>query len=126
MTTPTLKWTATSGQHIEFCVYADYELDRQGRRRKSGYKEVVIDARIDGNGVIGDLREMSGHPTAVATFGRIGLDQAKYDTLSQAIDAAEESIADHNAAIDAHADALDAVDAESRRIESVMQYGDGR
>jgi hypothetical protein len=105
----TINWTTATGTAIEINVSTDYLLNSQGVRKTSGEMEVVITAKVNGerHSTIGGIQSVTGHPTCVAQIGNIGLTTDNLALITAAIDAAESSIADHNAAIEAHADSLD-------------------
>ena len=120
----TIEWTAGNGQAVRFVIAAKYELDSQGREKTAGRKEVDVTATVGGQIQFGGYLQSVDHPVAVAKFGCIGLTQANCDRVSAAIETAEESIREHNAACDAHESTLDAVTAEGDRITAAMACGE--
>lgn len=112
----TINWTTGDGRKVEMTISAEFELDSQGRRKSHGRKEVVVVATLDGQRVSGDEVVKTSHPVAVAKFGTLGINQVNYDRYLAAEAAVEAEVAAHDATIDSHVRALDAVTAESNRI----------
>ena len=121
----TIEWTAGTGAKIEVNVSVGFELNRQGVRKESGRKVVIVTAKINGadhfcpQGV-----QPVKHPVAVAMLGQIGLTAANRDRIEEAIEAAELEIESHNAACDKHEASLNAVDAKSAAITKSMSHGE--
>lgn len=113
----TVNWTAGNGSEIQITVESAFELYADGTRREDGRKTVEITATVDGKEVDHHWVQKTNHPVAVAKLGPIGMTQANYDRLMAAIEAVESEIADHNAAYDAHANALDAISDSGRKIQ---------
>lgn len=105
----TTNWTTAAGLAIAITVATGYGLNRQGVRKTKGYREVIIEATIDGKkqSTIGGLQTITGHATCVAKIGNIGLTADRLAPIADAIAAAQSEIAAHNAEIDARAAGLD-------------------
>lgn len=121
----TIEWTAGTGARIEVSVSVGFELNRQGVRKESGRKVVIVTAKVDGadhfcpQGI-----QPASHPVAVAMLGQIGLTAANRDRIEEATEAAELEIDSHNAACDKHEASLNAVDAKSAAITKSMSHGE--
>ncbi len=117
-----ITWQASTGQTIAVTVEAQFGLTLNGRRKTTGRKSVSLTVQVDGVAAQthGGLQMVSGHPTAVARIGTIGLSEANCKLVRAAIDEVEASIAEHNDACDAHADMLEGVSDETTRIEREM------
>jgi hypothetical protein len=121
----TINWTAGTGAKIEVSVATGFELNRQGIRKESGRKVVIITAKVNGKDHFCPMGlQATNHPVAVAKLGDIGMIKANYDLVKAAVNAAELQIAAHNAALDAHEDKLNAVDAKSAAITKTMSHGE--
>jgi len=123
----TINWTAGTGAKIEVSVTTGFELNRQGVRKESGRKVVIVTATVNGEAHDCSRGVMPvKHPVAVAMLGQIGLTAANRDRVEEAIEVAESEIESHNAACDAHEANLDAVDAKSATLTKAMSYGESR
>ena len=121
----TINWTAGTGAKIEVNVSVGFELNRQGVRKESGQKVVIVTANVNGADHFCPMGlQKTNHPVAVAKLGQIGLTAANRDRIEEAIEAAELEIESHNAALDAHEDKLNAVDAKSAEIAKSMSHGE--
>lgn len=121
----TIEWTAGTGAKIEVSVSVGFELNRQGVRKESGRKVVIVTAKINGADHFCPMGlQKTNHPVAVAKLGDIGLVKANYERVAAAITAAESEIESHNAALDAHEDKLNAVDSKSAAITKTMSHGE--
>ena len=121
----TINWTAGNGAEISVSVTAAFELNRQGIRKTTGRKVIVLTATINGKSHACPLGlQPVKHPVAVAKIGDIGLTQANYDRVRAAIAEVEQTIESHNAACDAHEDKLMAVDTVSAAITRKMSAGE--
>ena len=121
----TIEWTAGTGAKIEVSVSVGFELNRQGVRKESGRKIVIVTAKINGadhfcpQGI-----QPANHPVAVAMLGQIGLTAANRDRIEEAIEVADLEIESHNAACDKHEASLNDVDAKSAALTKSMSHGD--
>jgi hypothetical protein len=123
----TINWTAGTGAKIEVSVATGFELNRQGVRKASGRKVVIVTATVNGESHDCSRGVMPvKHPVAVAMLGQIGLTAANRDQVEEAIEAAELEIESHNAACDAHEAKLHAVDAKSAALTKSMSHGKSR
>jgi hypothetical protein len=121
----TINWTAGTGAKIEVSVSTGFELNRQGVRKESGRKVVIITAKVNGKDHFCPMGlQTTNHPVAVAKLGDIGMIKGNYDLVRAAINAAESEIESHNAACDAHEAKLDAVDAKSAALTKSMSHGE--
>ena len=120
----TIKWTTTAGNEIEITVSTRYTLNGQGRERTHGRQEVSVKAIFDGKSHQGYLAPVTGHPVAVAKFGKIGLIQANYDRVQAAVKAAEATIKDHNDETERRYAAVEAVSQTTRDITAAMRHGE--
>ena len=113
----TITWTTGDGRKVELTLSVEFGLDRQGRRRTSGRKEVVESVTLDGEPVAhAYCVTKTSHPVAVAKIGNIGINQANYDRYLAAYAEVEATFAEHNAACDRHEAMLDAVSDASAKI----------
>lgn len=124
----TITWTAGNGSEIKLALSIRNELDSQGHEIDGGLLEIEVIGEIDGEEVVAYDIEKVDHPVAVARFGRIGMTQANYDRYLAAEAELEAVIADHNKSREnANAkasSAIDAIDANTARIESAMRCGE--
>jgi hypothetical protein len=106
-----ITWTMKNGTEITITVSTDYLLNSQGIRKTGGEKQVVLTATVAGqqHSTIGGLQSVTGHTTCVAKIGDIGLTPERLAPITDAINAAEAEIADHNADLAAHAAKLDSI-----------------
>jgi hypothetical protein len=107
----TINWTTATGTALEVTISTDFCLNLQGIRKTSGKREVVIAAKINGadHACYSGIQPVTGHSTCVAKLGQIGLTPETLAPITAAINAAKAEIADHNAAIEAHAAKLDSL-----------------
>lgn len=121
----TIEWTAGTGAKIEVNVAVGFELNRQGIRKESGRKVVIVTAKVNGADHFCPMGiQPVKHPVAVAMLGHIGLTAANRDRIEEAIEAAEAEIEAHNAACDAYENNLNAVDTKSAALTKSMSHGD--
>jgi hypothetical protein len=121
----TINWTAGTGAKIEVSVSVGFELNRQGVRKESGRKVVIVTATVNGEAHDCSRGVMAvKHPVAVAMLGQIGLTAANRDLVEEAIEAAELEIESHNSACDTHENNLHAVDAKSAVLAKSMSHGE--
>ena len=121
----TINWTAGTGAKIEVNVTTGFELNRQGVRKESGRKVVIVTATVNGEPHDCSRGVMPvKHPVAVAMLGQIGLTAANRDLVEEAIEAAESEIESHNAACEKHEASLNAVDAKSAALTKSMSHGE--
>ena len=106
----TINWTTATGTALQVTVATDYLLNRQGVRKTSGEKEIVIAATINGKSErhMG-IQTVTGHATCIAKLANIGLTAETLAPIAEAITAAKAKIAAHNAALDAHEASLAAL-----------------
>jgi len=106
----TINWTTATGTALEVSITTAYLLDRQGNRKTGGEKQVVITATINGtNERHMGVQTVTGHATAIAKIGNIGLTAETLAPIAAAIETAKAEIAAHNAALEAHAANLDSL-----------------
>ena len=106
----TINWTTAAGTALEVSVSTAYLLNRQGVRKTSGEREVVVTAKINGKSErhMG-IQTVTGHATCIAKIGNIGLTAETLAPIAAAIETAKAEIAAHNAALDAHAANIDSL-----------------
>jgi len=106
----TINWTTATGAALDVTVSTGFEINRQGIRKTSGEKEVIITAAINGKSErhMG-IQAVTGHATCIAKIGNIGLTAETLAPITAAIGAAKAEIAAHNAALAAHAANLDSL-----------------
>ena len=108
-----IEYTTNSGHEIKIAVTTDYLLDSQGRRKKSGERQVVVTLELDGvnQPLYGLAVKKLSTPMqgCVAKIGNVGLTEKRYDLITKMIEEAELSIGEHNKQLEAHAKKLDSL-----------------
>jgi hypothetical protein len=107
----TTNWTTATGTALEVTVTTGFELNRQGVRKTSGERVVILSAKINGKDERCDMgvQTVTCHATCIAKIGNIGLTAETLAPIAAAIEAAKAEIAAHNANLTAHAANLDSL-----------------
>ena len=107
----TINWTTATGTALEVTVTTGFELNRQGVRKTSGERVVILSSKINGKSDCCDMgvQTVTGHATCIAKIGKIGLSAETLAPIAAAIATAKDEIAAHNADLTAHSANLDSL-----------------